>query len=1000
MDSTRVFKFASIRKASDEVALEPWMAIKPSSALIAALVTINESSNTADEKKQAINDALQDYIAGASFIKTKAQFTTSLADTGHPAYMTRLYDNIVVRTLTKSNVSSVYKLLVDQIRAEQYNAEVGAHPTMVQQDIKILVPDGLVYSFINSGASTVGEPAPVDVVGVLANQYNQLLAAQNQVQQARAARVTRFLTGGNVEVVNTAHLPINEILGSRSVTVSDAQNRLSEQLNRIGRQDANQEVTRLQHEQVTHLLRVVNEAREDGITSFEATRTIVDHSYDQVLSQLGGRASVTLEEADRLLSQMMEPVSSQLFQMVPRDTFTLIGDQWVNTADLITGEGVVSEIGTDGIYVYANGCYLKFPFQIADLRVVEQQTVGYLPGEIAHIQNVQPGEQHTRVTRRLKRTEDYASLIEDEETFRETDSQSTEKFGFEKEASQVQKEENSWNVNASVSATYGPVSASVDGGYESSTSSVSSNSSAQSYAKEMVEKVVDRVSKKVHRERSTKTIEEFEETVTHHIDNKAVTSPKSYVYRWLNKLTRATLKNYGKRLIFQLDIAHPAHYHLSRSIKSQPTIALPQDPRKLDINGVKISSPDKITRDNYLVLADLYGATIDAPPVERLIMNKAFANKGDVCKVEEVEIPKGYGAVKGKFNGTSWDQNIIMTIASSAIGVHFWSTPDYLFRWINGGIGANEFTFSNYGNGTFITDKVAITFFARDYTINFELECQVTDEAFKAWQVKAFRAIVEGYENKKREADSQKSEFNPNLPGLTPEKKYQIIRNELKKESIRKMLRCNPLAINDKFVVGQEYQSDCCRDNANGEIVRFLESVFDWRNLTYEFYPYFYASRDVMSRNGRKISDNWEQLQLLSDSDPHFEAFLQSPYATVRIPVHRDTLKETAAVNFVLNNSIANYEVVPEGILPVLEELALEQATEFTYGPDGDPIPPFVAVDLGVFQLPTSLVILECGTQDGVKPVGFPMTEGGDIDNIDIPKQYSPAIIADSCPSI
>ena len=81
------------------------------------------------------------------------------------------------------------------------------------------------------------------------------------------------------------------------------------------------------------------------------------------------------------------------------------------------------------------------------------QTVGYLPAEIAHINNTQRGEKNTRVTRRLKRVESFESLIQENELTKETDTQSTERLSIENEAYQVQQEENSWNVGASVSGS-------------------------------------------------------------------------------------------------------------------------------------------------------------------------------------------------------------------------------------------------------------------------------------------------------------------------------------------------------------------------------------------------------------------------------------------------------------------------------------------------------------------------------------------------------------------
>ncbi len=102
-------------------------------------------------------------------------------------------------------------------------------------------------------------------------------------------------------------------------------------------------------------------------------------------------------------------------------------------------------------------------------------------------------------------------------------------------------------------------------------------------------------------------------------------------------------------------------------------------------------------------------------------------------------------------------------------------------------------------------------------------------------------------------------------------------------------------------------------------------------------------------------------------------------------------------INFLQFNTIANFDVVPGGFDPLLSELGDNQPTKFYYDLDGNELPEAVEViNLGVFKVPTDLVILECGNSDGVKPIGFPQKELPDTD-VSIPKQYSPAIIADSC---
>ena len=59
-----------------------------------------------------------------------------------------------------------------------------------------------------------------------------------------------------------------------------------------------------------------------------------------------------------------------------------------------------------------------------------------------------------------------------------------------------------------------------------------------------------------------------------------------------------------------------------------------------------------------------------------------------------------------------------------------------------------------------------------------------------------------------------------------------------------------------------------------GNIVKFFEESFEWKNATYSFYPYFW---------GRK--EQWVQRQSFADSDPVFQSFLQAGYARMLVPV-------------------------------------------------------------------------------------------------------------------
>lgn len=970
--STSIFKFVTIRNPTDETTGHDGLEIQPSTQRVRALIETIESDKKQPEKIDLINQQLKAFIQSKAFFKTKFEVAEAFKAI-NPAsarqsdskvagarderaldlnelYVT-LYDNIVVRTITKSNTNEVFKALTDGIKIlhQRLNPDRAGREEVGK--VRITLPERLVISFSPPAPTpAAAKPAAEKESAALFAQIQELTEQKRQIQKSIAEYEAR-------------------ISAERQKLAA-----LQAEANRAPRVNSSEAPGEA--------------ARAAGTPAPEAAKRVdTNPAIDQLVA-----TTHRLQESEGEINARLVELNNRAFQQIPEVRYAFIGDRWVDVRGF--DETRPPKIEGDSIMVYSHGCYLKFPFQVADLRVVEQQSVGYLPAEIAHINNTQQGELHEKITRRLKRVETFESLITEDETFRETDTQSTEKFTLEKAASEIHAEEMSASVNTSVSGTYGVVTASLDAGVSASQSSQNANSAAQSYAKEIVQRVVDRVSNKVRRERSLKTLEEFEETVKHVIDNTKSTGPKSYVYRWLTRLSRATLKNYGKRLIFQIDVAHPSHYYLSRAIKKTSN-NLPPDPRALKAYGVPIFTAESITRENYLAWAGLYHTKLEPPPSKKLSINNGYASDKSGNVVNSITIPKGYKCLQAR-----------VKLSFETAGRHYVTNEETFKQWYSAGalnfmIGVKHGTaLSGPGNfgiydsaviplGNLETESlpVSIFHFEKGYIFDIEIECELTAEGEKAWQVKSYDAILEAYENLKAQADNQMSEFNPNAPGLNPTRKQQLIKTELKKGALSKMFRCNPFWITDEYEVGKEYDPDCCKDSLNGERIRFLETLFDWNNMTYELYPYLYADKY-----------NWTDLLDLTDDDPHFEAFLQASYATIRIPVHRDAQKETAAVNFILYNSIANYQVVPAGIKPLLDELSSGEPTQFTTGLNGEQLAvPTEVVDLGIFTVPTDLVILECGVENGVKPIGFPQTavEGTDVS---IPKQYSPAIIADSCP--
>ena len=143
-----------------------------------------------------------------------------------------------------------------------------------------------------------------------------------------------------------------------------------------------------------------------------------------------------------------------------------------------------------------------------------------------------------------------------------------------------------------------------------------------------------------------------------------------------------------------------------------------------------------------------------------------------------------------------------------------------------------------------------------------------------------------------------------------------------------------------------------------GQIIQFFEQAFEWHNMTYLFYPYFWAKE---SRHHKKM--------LAHDEDPAMRDFLSAGAARVVLPVPVEY--EDAVLNFFETNEIWNGGEPPliddPEYISIAEELKQGRTNSFNspiyYEGAGTP-PPFI-VDEWEVKMPTSLVLLQ---EDGTLP--------------------------------
>ncbi|MBL0125862.1 MAG: hypothetical protein IPP83_00060 [Flavobacteriales bacterium] len=163
-----------------------------------------------------------------------------------------------------------------------------------------------------------------------------------------------------------------------------------------------------------------------------------------------------------------------------------------------------------------------------------------------------------------------------------------------------------------------------------------------------------------------------------------------------------------------------------------------------------------------------------------------------------------------------------------------------------------------------------------------------------------------------------------------------------------------------EFISGQRFESfDAMRNNvaphgypefsfteatAEGKYIQFFEQAFEWDQMTYLFYPYFWARKK-----------EWVNILHRDENDPLFMNFLQAGAARVLVPVRNTYVK---AVLHYLNTGgeIWNGEDVPAPDDPLYVSIIDEIMEADGYFEGGE-----IESEPWLSKVPTSLVYLTHG---------------------------------------
>nr|BFF36163.1 hypothetical protein BACT7_10250 [Tenacibaculum mesophilum] len=539
---------------------------------------------------------------------------------------------------------------------------------------------------------------------------------------------------------------------------------------------------------------------------------------------------------------------------------------------------------------------------VADFRRVEQEVCCYVPGEVSHIENIMAREYKERSTRDLRVSETTTETTTEKEVENLTDTTSTERNEMQNEASSIVNSDNatSFGANASVSAEFAKTRFSAGANYNnsSSTSASDSNLQAQTYAQEVTERALERVVQKISTKRTSRILREYEENNTHGFDNRKGDKHVTGVYRWVDKIYKNKLINYGKRLMYEFALPEPAKFYIESYLKNggenekTPTgfdiLGKPVHPSGLRMYAINNSK--ELNQNNYQYLASIYNAEVETAPVNEIYVSESFKldstktiNAYESSSIEgDVKLPEGYESVEVNVSYTGVEDDKAANAKGFFINVGSIKITDRE----NQPKLHKEVTRTMSGHtGNVAVSATQVDFFTG--SLNVVIKCRVDRKGIEKWQNETYKAIIDAYNERLKEYEdlkkSQETEKEPNekKKELSSQINRSIEKRELKRIAIDLMTKpFDVVTAQDNYKeegkeVDAKHVVRTAKFQKHAETVKFFEQAFDWEIMAYTFYPYFYGAEGSWDAN----------FEYNEGSDPIFQAFLQSGMARSVVPV-------------------------------------------------------------------------------------------------------------------
>jgi hypothetical protein len=588
------------------------------------------------------------------------------------------------------------------------------------------------------------------------------------------------------------------------------------------------------------------------------------------------------------------------------------------------------------------------PIGMLNLERLEMVPAGIQRGELIATIPLAPKEKTSVIHKEWSVTSaEFTSIVTDSlENYSETGV--TENSELSQATTAQTAHSNQFNINATLTGSYGPVTAMVSTGFASQDQDSQSASQSRKHAVATTRSASSRVKQEHKVTVSTSTTVGSIDGSTRVLENTSSTDPIRIDYYSLIRKWHVSLYRYGLRLTYDIAVPEPAA--TMRAIYAQI------DTLRASLGEFSFAvAASDITSSNYITLGSAYSVVLTNPPEDpkEVSLISPYTESGDTASfgpthVMDIDIPDGYRVKSALLYINQQSDEHISDIYVSRL-----SDAD-LTQLISNKVVAVNFLVGREGKQYIMYSVKG----SPSGALEVDLELEALSQTLIAWQQQAWSTLF-GAAQAKYYSDQQKIQAkldllvaqisNVNTLTLRREENEEIMKAALKwilgpafsfmpADVLTAIINQQaPFGGVDIIHGSTAYDTgmSVTQDNWSimlqyQEMIKFINEAIEWENVLFFVYPYFWD-----------IPFSWSFIRSLRHPDASREAFLRAGSARVVLTVRRGW--EEAWVTFVETGGFGEALLPGHPYMSIAKEVQAYDQTNYPgippANPGGGPLP-------------------------------------------------------------